>query len=91
MENIGMPGEDSPNLLLATIPSPAKVSRKAIRLHVFPHLGSTGPINGRAPSEASPDDDEDVLSTFADSVYPGAMAAGLEMGDIMDLMDHDMI
>ncbi|KAL8878679.1 MAG: hypothetical protein Q9198_003564 [Flavoplaca austrocitrina] len=82
--------EDSSNLLRATIPSPAEVSRKAIHQHVFPHLGSTGPINGRAPSVPSPDDDEDV-STFADSVYPGAMAAGLEMGDIKDLLDHDMI
>ena len=80
----------SPNLLRATIPSPAEVSRKAIRQHVFPHLGSNGPINGRAPSEPSPDEDEDV-STLADSLYPGAMAAGLEMGDIMDLMNHDMI
>ncbi|KAL8849679.1 MAG: hypothetical protein Q9221_005369 [Calogaya cf. arnoldii] len=39
------------------------------------------------------DGEEDIygMGAFADLMYPGAAAAGLGIGDIMDLMEHDMI
>ncbi|KAL8650188.1 MAG: hypothetical protein Q9226_005245 [Calogaya cf. arnoldii] len=45
------------------------------------------------PCAAGPEYEDDIygMSAFADVMYPGAAAAGLGIGDIMDLMEHDMI
>lgn len=77
-------------MLRAAIKLPANISLKAIRQRVFPHLGNTIVVDGRVHMNMESGIDENAKGASADSVYPDAMAAGFEMGDIIDLMDHDM-
>ncbi|KAL8852603.1 MAG: hypothetical protein Q9221_002483 [Calogaya cf. arnoldii] len=81
--------ENSVDLIRVPIPSPTETAQMAVDQNAFRPAGSVMVFD-----ESSSEDDEaegSAMDGFADAMYPGARAAGLEMGDIMDLIEHDMI
>ncbi|KAL8729943.1 MAG: hypothetical protein Q9166_004388 [cf. Caloplaca sp. 2 TL-2023] len=77
--------ENRTDLLKKELPTPAELIQMVVDSRLVRPAGSTMAF------DESSEDDEDAASAFAEALYPGAMAAGLEIGDVMDLLEHDMI
>ncbi|KAI4174146.1 MAG: hypothetical protein LQ343_002481 [Gyalolechia ehrenbergii] len=83
--------ENKADLMEAAIPSPAATAQMALAYNVFRPAGSTMAFDSEDGGSDEDEEGEYAMNVLANSMYPGALAAGLEIGDIVDLMEHDMI
>ena len=91
------PWENRSDLIRWDLPPPEELEASMIR------SGNFAATRPRAQYSSDDEDDDDygdhdhdfddgeAMQAIAQSMYPGAAQAGLEWGDIMELMEHDMI